>query len=195
MLYDCSDDETYSLSLGDGRTVGQLTYDQRNTANDCHDFLFEKLSELLAACPFRCQQDMTDRNCPKDKGGVYLFTHQGGKHLYVGEGQVKRRYQNHCNPRDIAATLAVLMSLDELRYPAASRNTKQYSQKRLLKRPEFAAAMERNVRHVQQMQFRYIWEENEQWRTLLESFCSIVLVTRYNRHRDLRKWSCCPVLG
>jgi len=133
-----------------------------------------KLQELLSMEP------VTPLSLPRKtppKEGVYLFS-ENGKHLYVGRTR-RLRQRIREQSRSEEAPFAFRLAREETGCTEATYTTKG-SRKDLMSRPEFQDAVRNALSRIQQMEVRYVEEDDPIKQTLLEIYVAVVLETPYN---------------
>lgn len=140
--------------------------------------LEDKFQMLLAATPMRYSD--LPRNLPKR--AIYLFS-QGDVHLSVGRTNTLRsRLRGHCTPSatHFPATLAFRMARKKTGITKPAYSSKG-SRADLCKDPVFGPAFVEAKRQLrEEMDIRFVREDDPITQVLLEIYASLALKTPYN---------------
>jgi hypothetical protein len=140
--------------------------------------LEDKLQKLITATPVKYE------DLPRDlpKRAIYLFS-QGTEYLYVGRtNNLRKRLQGHCIPSatHFTATLAFRMAREKTGSTKASYSPKG-SRFDLCQDPLFSSAFQEAKRQLREdMDIRFIQEDDPITQALLEIYVSLALKTPYN---------------
>ena len=139
--------------------------------------LHSKLESLIAAKPFIYQK--RPRGLPSHV--VYLFS-DGDAPLYVGRSRnFSQRLGNHCRPSSTAnqSSFAFKLGCEAsalIPTPYAGPHTRQ----KLLQSAEFISGFSLAKARLNEMQIRFVEEEDSVRQALLEIYCAVALRTPYN---------------
>lgn len=130
----------------------------------------EKYTNLINSNAYRT--NTLPRKMPKS--GVYLFS-ENGKYLYVGRSNnMRSRYGNHCNKCSSHNSAAFAFKI------ARETTGKNDNRKQLVRDDHFLDAFEKAKLRIQDMDYRFVEEDNQIKQSLLEIYCAVILNTPYN---------------
>jgi hypothetical protein len=140
--------------------------------------LEDKFQELITATPVKYGD--LPRHLPKR--AIYLFS-RGTEHLYVGRtNNLRRRLRDHCSPSATHKTAAFAFKIArELTGNLKASYSHKGSRSDLCQDPVFSSAFQEAKRQLREdMDIRFIQEDDPITQALFEIYVSLALKTPYN---------------